>query len=382
MRHTILIKISGAACFFAVFLLSGCGPPLRIIPSFEGQVTDRTTGKPVANAVIELTYHKARASFGGDVGTPARTKLGATDAEGRYSIPSIYFVHLLSYYNFIELRVNHPVYETRMLIWWLDEYKALMRGERQWKNGRDIWNVKGAYQDGMVRFDISVLKLSDKFTYETIEDPPWVVQLKKGMQNDGVYRDLGSEFAFEGDRYVIKARKLGVPIDREAIFRAWDEIAGPFAYKSSVKSSLSEGEKRILKVLPEAASDPFSDKIWDRYDYPVDTAGWEGTDWHTAQTIVKEEGTAYQMYLYRFMKKGRPAYVGWFDCFNVRECSAMRINTGVKLDFDKETKQVKITKALPEHQSGITAFESEMKTTREGKVTIFLREVPVFVEAE
>jgi hypothetical protein len=232
-----------------MFLISGCGPPLRIIPSFEGQVTDRTTGKPVANAVIELAYHKATASFGGDVGTPARTKLGATDAEGRYSIPSIYFVHLLSYYNFIELRVNHPVYETRQLLWWLDEYKALMRGERQFKNGRDIWNVKGAYQDSVVRFDIYVLKLSDKFTYETIEDHPWVVQLKKGIQNDGVYRDLSSEFAFEGDRYVVKARTLGIPIDRGSLFDTWDEIARPFLPRSSLRSGLKLGKERVDKAL-------------------------------------------------------------------------------------------------------------------------------------
>ena len=128
--------------------------------------------------------------------------------------------------------------------------------------------------------------------------------------------------------------------------------------------------------------DPFSDSIWERYDHPVNVPGWEGTDWHTARPLVKYAGTAYRMYLYRFKKNGRPVYTGWFDCFNVRECSVMKINTAVELDFDRNTKHVKITKAVPKHQSGKTAIESETKTANDGKVTIFLREVPVFVEAE
>jgi hypothetical protein len=234
-----------------VFLLSGCGPPLRIIPSFEGQLIDQTTGRPVANAVIELTYHKAMASVGGDIGSTARTRLAATDTDGRYRIPSIYFVHLLSFYSTIQIRVNHPVYETKEFRWWLDEYKALMRGERQYKNGRDILNVKGAYQDGVVRFDFSVLKLSDKFTYETIKEHPWVVQLKRDIQNDGVYRDLSSEFVFEGDRYVVKARTLGIPIDGKALFDAWDDIARPFMDKSTDRSGLKSGKERVNRALQE-----------------------------------------------------------------------------------------------------------------------------------
>lgn len=53
-----------------------------------------------------------------------------------------------------------------------------------------------------------------------------------------------------------------------------------------------------------------------------------------------------------------------------------------KLDFDRNTKQVKITKAAPKHQSGKAVFATETKTAIEGIVTISLREVPVFVEAE
>lgn len=128
--------------------------------------------------------------------------------------------------------------------------------------------------------------------------------------------------------------------------------------------------------------DPFRDKIWDLYDYSVNYPDWEGTDWHNAQPMVTYEGTAYRMYLYRFMKKGGPVYVGWFDCFNVRECSVMRIDTGVELDFDKNTKNVKVTKAVSKDQSGKSVFETETKAAMEGKVTIRLREAPVFVEEE
>ncbi len=127
---------------------------------------------------------------------------------------------------------------------------------------------------------------------------------------------------------------------------------------------------------------PFSDKIWDKYDYPVDAPGWEGTDWYNAQIMKKHEGSAYRMYLYRFMKKGRPVYVGWFDCFNVQQCSMMRVYTGVELNFDQDTKQIRITKAVLKHQKEKAVFETETKTAGEGKVIIFLQEVPVFVETK
>ena len=130
------------------------------------------------------------------------------------------------------------------------------------------------------------------------------------------------------------------------------------------------------------ADNPFTRKVWDKYHYPADAPGWEGTDWHNALTIKEDEGQVYGMYLYQFMKTDRPVYVGWLSCFNVMECSRVKIYTGVEVNFGGNMKRIKITKAVPKQHNGKAVFESEIKNVNDGKAILYLQEVPVFIEAE
>jgi hypothetical protein len=113
----------------------------------------------------------------------------------------------------------------------------------------------------------------------------------------------------------------------------------------------------------------------------------EGSDWNNIKTIKEEQSHAYGLFLYKFIKNGRPVYVGWFDCFDEQKCSTMKIDLRAELSFDRDVKIAKITEAAPKYESGknitdyTTAFNAETKPVQNGKITITLKEVPVFVEA-
>jgi DNA-binding transcriptional MerR regulator len=120
------------------------------------------------------------------------------------------------------------------------------------------------------------------------------------------------------------------------------------------------------------------------YTYKKMVEVLEGSDWQDIQTIKEEENDAYGLYLYRFIKDGKPIYVGWYDCFDEQRCSRMKINT--KVEISTTAKEIKITEAVPKYNSGkevkdyTNAFNTEIKTVQNGKAIINLREVPVFVE--
>jgi hypothetical protein len=114
----------------------------------------------------------------------------------------------------------------------------------------------------------------------------------------------------------------------------------------------------------------------------------DGSDWNNIQTIKEEQNDGYGIFLYKFTRNGKPVYVGWFDCFDERKCSMMKIDLRAELAFDRDVKTVKITEAVPKYKSGkeVTdygaAFNSEAKAMDGSKITIALKETPVFVEGK
>ena len=111
------------------------------------------------------------------------------------------------------------------------------------------------------------------------------------------------------------------------------------------------------------------------YSYKLMTEKLEGSDWDNIQTIQE----ANEIYIYKFTNKetGKPTWVAWSD------------NGGQTVILDVgNTNSVEITKAVPNAESGLDLnendypnfFNKETKSVDNGRVTLTLDEIPVFVE--
>ena len=100
----------------------------------------------------------------------------------------------------------------------------------------------------------------------------------------------------------------------------------------------------------------------------------KGSDFDNIE-IVKD-GSADNIYLYKFNKQGKPIWVAWND----NPVPMDVIISGIS------SEQVKITEALPKYESGAevidyaTAFNTKTLLVSNGKVNLTLANKPVFVE--
>jgi hypothetical protein len=115
------------------------------------------------------------------------------------------------------------------------------------------------------------------------------------------------------------------------------------------------------------------------YTYKKMTEILENSDWNNIQTIQESDG----IYIYKFIKHGKPIWVAWDDeritCITTL-CGRQVTISGI------ESRQVKITEAVPKYLSGKevidynTAFTIETKNVADRQVTTLLGDSPVFVE--
>ncbi|MEK7850018.1 MAG: hypothetical protein AAB213_04315 [Candidatus Omnitrophota bacterium] len=81
------------------------------------------------------------------------------------------------------------------------------------------------------------------------------------------------------------------------------------------------------------------------------------------------------MYIYKFTKNGKPIYVAWNDNSAEKTITISGITSN----------QFKIIEAVPKYESGkdvtdySVAFNTETKSVSGGKITITLKDKPVFV---
>ena len=110
------------------------------------------------------------------------------------------------------------------------------------------------------------------------------------------------------------------------------------------------------------------------YTYKKMTETLEESDWSNNQTIQESDG----VYVYKFTKSGKPIWVAWNDNSAEKQITITGIGS----------QQVKITEAVPKYESGKdvtdynTAFNTETKSISGGKITIPLKDKPVFVEEQ
>lgn len=119
-------------------------------------------------------------------------------------------------------------------------------------------------------------------------------------------------------------------------------------------------------------NDGKSHKKLSYYAYKKIVEVLDGSDWNNLQTIQEKDG----VYVYKFTKNGKPIWVAWNDNSGGKQVTISGITTN----------SVKVAEAIPKYESGkevtnySTAFSAETKTVSGGKVTITLKDVPVFVE--
>ena len=98
----------------------------------------------------------------------------------------------------------------------------------------------------------------------------------------------------------------------------------------------------------------------------------DGSDWDNIE-IIQESGG---IYIYKFIKNNKPIWVAWNENDNERQITISN------LDFN----EVLVTETIPKYNSGNdvsnfnNAFNSENKTTNNGKITLTLGETPVYIQ--
>jgi len=108
------------------------------------------------------------------------------------------------------------------------------------------------------------------------------------------------------------------------------------------------------------------------YTYKKMTEILEGSDWNNIQKIQESGG----VYIYKFIKNGKSIWVAWNDNGASKTITISGITSS----------QVKITEAVPKYESGkeITnyniAFNTETKNALNNKISITLKDKPVFAE--
>lgn len=109
------------------------------------------------------------------------------------------------------------------------------------------------------------------------------------------------------------------------------------------------------------------------YTYKKMVEVLEGSDWNNIQTIQESDG----VYIYKFIKHKRPMFVVWNDNKEERQITISMSSTDAI-----------ITKAIPKYDSGNevkdykTAFETETKEVKNGKINLILEDVPVFIQEQ
>lgn len=123
----------------------------------------------------------------------------------------------------------------------------------------------------------------------------------------------------------------------------------------------------------DGPNDPgFGVKKLSYYTYKKMVEILEGSDWDNIETIQEQD----DVYIYKFIKNGKPIWVAWNDNEEGKQITLSGINSS----------SLKITESVPNYDSGKdiedypNAFSTKTEGVENGKVTLKIKDRPVFVE--
>lgn len=163
----------------------------------KGHVKDEVTGEPVPNAIFECQWVKYSGNVGGQEGHDFGQSYAVTDKEGSYRLPGKLTFHPFSFGPERHVTLSHPLYIGS---------KFYPGAYRRYSDDFQIFRL------GSIKNDIKLVKLEDNY--------------KNGLKgNDG--SGLGNTL-YGMAHYAELARKLGVKVDWNHVFKIWDKIAEPY----------------------------------------------------------------------------------------------------------------------------------------------------------
>jgi hypothetical protein len=134
------------------------------------------------------------------------------------------------------------------------------------------------------------------------------------------------------------------------------------------------GKKEIFNfygLVNNPDNDGQSHKKLSYYAYKKMVEVLDGSDWKNIQTVQEKDG----VYIYKFTKQGKSIWVVWNDNPEESKITILGIASN----------QVKITAAVPRYKSGkdvvdySAAFKTEIKAVVDGRISVSLGSIPVFI---
>lgn len=208
--------------------------------------------------------------------------------------------------------------------------------------------------------DKTPIWISETGTYATKNiEPPWVPQTEKEQAIEMVKIYVVS-FGKKIEKVLWALGIMDVP---------WWEPGGNFFRHTGLIYANDS-------AYPEYARESPGNTLWTKklsyYTYKKMVEILEGSDWENIQVIQEKD----DVYIYKFIKAGKPIWVAWNDNSQEKQITISGITSS----------QVKITEVVPKYESGKevadynTAFNTETKSVQAGKITLTLKDKPVFME--
>jgi hypothetical protein len=237
-RHRLHGPMIAAGLAFLLLQASPSQAAFRYhAPSFDVRVVDARTGKGIEHAIVEVSWNKLNYSFFHAGFSALEKRQYVTDGSGAFQVPAMTSTHVFSEFANIQFLVRHPLYETKGVSWARRTLDALQKDGPGARLAVPLNAEVSSAKPGSIVVSIPVLTLAEKY------------RTTVGVASE--HGILYSEFLDDGPAYVEEARKLGIPVDIEAIFREWESIASRFPQKN-LHDALESGERKIREIVRES----------------------------------------------------------------------------------------------------------------------------------
>lgn len=209
----------------------------------------------------------------------------------------------------------------------------------------------------------TIRKILDNSGYQNAEI--WVTEMSdySGKPSDSAYLYQSEK---EQANELFKRYVYSLAVGVKKIF--WIALMESYNYGNSGVNNYWDN----IGLVNNPQNDGESHKKLGYYTYKKMVEVLEGSDWNNIQTIQEQGG----IYVYKFIKNGKPIWVAWNDNDAEKQITVSGINSS----------SVKITEAVPSYESGkevkdySNAFSIKNANIESGNVVIKIKDAPVFAE--
>lgn len=218
------------------------GFPVKYLMPLEGYVKDIATGEPIENAIFDVEYSEYRPTVtvtvvGRDIGHA----YAVSGKDGKYLVEGRLLLDFIHPNARRHLKLRHPLYETADIFLNRADLTVVDNVCREKERASGIFHVDTCRitfksKHGLIRYDVELEKLKDKY--------------RNARKVDGL--DITWVLHDEMIEYAVQAKKMGLPIEWDFIFKEWDKTLLPFGeYKGTAKTEIMRiVNSQIVKSVP------------------------------------------------------------------------------------------------------------------------------------